>query len=233
MREWVVEVQQLTKKFPGAQALRGVELTVPRGVTVGLLGPNGSGKSTLMRILAGVQRPTAGEVRVLGRPPGRVTKERVAYVPEVEHLYPWMDVDEVLRFTAAMFDDFNADRTEELLIMTGLKREARVDDLSKGYRARLKLVLAMARDAELVLLDEPLSGIDLVSREKVLDGLLRGHRPGETTVVITTHLVREVEPLLDLVAFLKEGRVVLDGGAEDLRAEHGCSIEDMYREVFA
>lgn len=233
MSDWAVEAQQLTKRFPGAQALRGVDLAIPRGVTVGLLGPNGSGKSTLMRILAGVQRPTAGKVRVLGHPPGRVTKERVAYVPEVEHLYRWMDVNEALRFTAAMFDDFNPERAEELLALTGLEREARVGDLSKGYRARLKLVLAMARDAELVLLDEPLSGIDLVSREKVLDGLLRGHRPGETTMVITTHLVREVEPLLDRVAFLKEGRLVLEGEAESLRAERGRSIEDLYREVFA
>jgi len=231
--DWAVEAQQLTKRFPGAQALRGVDLAIPRGVTVGLLGPNGSGKSTLMRILAGVQRPTAGKVRVLGHPPGRVTKERVAYVPEVEHLYRWMDVNEALRFTAAMFDDFNPDRARELLALTALHPEARVGDLSKGYRARLKLVLAMARDAELVLLDEPLSGIDLVSREKVLDGLLRGHRPGETTVFITTHLVREVEPLLDRVAFLKEGRVVLEGEAESLRAERGCSVEDLYREVFA
>ncbi|MEW6457710.1 MAG: ABC transporter ATP-binding protein [Bacillota bacterium] len=233
MSDWAVEAQQLTKRFPGAQALRGVDLAIPRGVTVGLLGPNGSGKSTLMRILAGVQRPTAGKVRVLGHPPGRVTKERVAYVPEVEHLYRWMDVNEALRFTAAMFDDFNPDRARELLALTALHPEARVGDLSKGYRARLKLVLAMARDAELVLLDEPLSGIDLVSREKVLDGLLRGHRPGETTVFITTHLVREVEPLLDRVAFLKEGRVVLEGEAESLRAERGCSVEDLYREVFA
>ncbi len=233
MSEWALEVEQLAKKFPGVQALRGVDLTIPRGVTVGLLGPNGSGKSTLMRILAGVQRPSAGEVRVLGRRPGRETKERVAYVPEVEHLYPWMDVDEALRFTAAVFLDFNPDRAEEMLALAGLDREARIGDLSKGYRARLKLVLAMARDAELVLLDEPLSGIDLISREKVLDGFLRGHRPGETTVVITTHLVREVEPLLDRVAFLKEGRVVLDGEAEALRAKRGCSIEDLYREVFA
>jgi ABC-2 type transport system ATP-binding protein len=229
----VVEVQQLTKEFPGVQALRGVDLRIPRGVTVGLLGPNGSGKSTLIRILAGVQRPTAGEVRVLGRSPGRVTKERVAYVPEVEHLYPWMDVDEALRFTAAMFDDFNPERAEELLALTGLKREAWVGDLSRGYRVRLKLVLAMARDAELVLLDEPLSGIDLISRGKVLDGLLRGHRPGETTVIITTHMVCEVEPLLDRVAFLKEGRVVLEGEAETLRAERGCSIEGIFRGVFA
>lgn len=233
MSDWVVEVRQLTKRFPGAEALRGIDLTVPRGVTVGLLGPNGSGKSTLVRILAGVQRPTAGGARVLGRPPGRLTKERVAYVPEVDHLYPWMDVGEALRFTAAMYVDFNPGRAEELLALTGLGREALAGDLSKGYRARLKLVLAMARDAELVLLDEPLSGIDLVSREKVLDGLLRGHRPGETTVVITTHLVREVEPLLDRVAFLKEGRLALEGEAESLRAERGRSIEDVYREVFA
>jgi ABC-2 type transport system ATP-binding protein len=186
-----------------------------------------------MRILAGVQRPASGEVRVLGRRPGRETKERVAYVPEVEHLDPQMEVGETLRFTAAMFTDFNPERAGKLPALAGLKPKTRVGNLSKGYRARLKLVLAMVRDAELVLLDEPLSGIDLVSREKVLEGLLRGHRPGETTVLITTHQVREVEPLLDRVIFLKEGRVVLDGETESLRAEHGHSIEDLFREVFA
>ncbi|MBO8129741.1 MAG: ABC transporter ATP-binding protein [Peptococcaceae bacterium] len=226
-------VQHVTKRFGRTFALRDFSLAVPHGIVMGILGPNGSGKSTLMRILAGVQRPDWGRVEVLGQTPGACTKARVAFVPEIDHLYRWMDVREALDFTASFWDDFDYARAEELLAFTGLKRENRIADLSKGLKARLKLVIAMSRKADVVLLDEPLSGIDPVSRERVLQGIVQGYRPGEATVLITTHLVREVEPLLDRVAFMRDGELVLEGEVETLRRERGRSLEQIYREVLA
>jgi len=229
----MVEARGVGKRFGRVWALRDVSLTVPRGVICGLLGVNGAGKSTLLRILAGVQRPTEGEVRIGGHRPGRVTKARVAFAPESDHLYRWMDVQDALNFTATFFEDFNHDRARQLLRLMQLEPSSSISSLSRGFRARLKLVLALARDADLVLLDEPLSGIDPISRDRIVEGILRGYRPLRSTVLIATHLVGEVETMLDRVVFLHNGRVVLDEGAEALRAARGRSVEAIYREVLA
>lgn len=196
----VVEVRGLTKRFPGRWALRGVDLALDPGQVLGILGPNGSGKSTLLKVLAGVLRPTAGTVLVLGRRPGRETKGRVAHLPDVDHLYQGM---------------------------TG--RQA----LSRGLRARFKLALALARRAGLLLLDEPLAGIDVVSRGRILNAILAEYRLGEQAILLATHEIAEAEALFDRVAFLREGLVVLEGAAEELRARRGKSVEDIYREEFA
>lgn len=226
-----IEVRALCKRYGRTWALRGIDFRLEEGMVLGLLGPNGSGKSTLLRILAGVGRPTSGEVRVLGQAPGRATKARVAFVPEVEHIYRWMRVADALKFQEGFFADFRPARALELLEFMGLDQAAPVGSLSRGQRARLKLVLALARDARLVLLDEPFAGIDPPSRERILQGLLRAYRE-DRTMVIATHVVGEAEKLFDRVVFLSRGEVFLSGEAEELRQRHGKSIEQIFREGY-
>lgn len=229
----VVDARGVTRRFSGRWALRGIDLTLEPGQVMGLLGPNGSGKSTLIKILAGVQRPTAGDVLVLGRRPGRETKGRVAYLPDVDHLYRGMTGHEAIGFMAAFFPDFDEGRARSLLEPMGVPPEQPFGQLSRGLRARLKLVLTLARRAGLLLLDEPLSGIDVVSRGRILQAILAEYRLDEQAIILATHEIGEAEALFDRVVFLREGEVVLAGRAEDLRAERRKSIEDIYREEYA
>ncbi|MDN5347917.1 MAG: type transport system ATP-binding protein [Clostridia bacterium] len=227
----VVEAVNLSKRYGRTWALRGVNLVIEEGMVVGLLGPNGSGKSTFLRLLAGLSHPSGGEVKVLGERPGLATKKQVAFVPEIDHLYRWMRVRDTLDFQAGFYADFDPARGEELLTFMNLDPGARVYNLSKGQRARLKLMLALARQARLVLLDEPFSGIDPPSRERILQGILMAYRQ-DRTVIISTHLVGEVEKLFDQVVFLSQGEVFLAGEAESLRAERGKSIDEIFREEY-
>lgn len=229
----VIEVQELWKRYPHTWALQGVSFSVPRGRVVGILGENGSGKSTLFRILMGLARPTRGEVRIFGERPSWKTRARMAYLPEVDAFYRWMKIPELFRFAEAFYEGWDRDKAMELLTRVRLKPNVRIGELSRGQRARLKLVLAFAWPADLLLLDEPLSGIDPASRLDILDVLLREYRYGEQTILISTHLVRDVETFLDDVIFLKEGEIVLSGKADDLRARYEKSLEEIFREVYA
>lgn len=231
--EPVVEGRGMTKRYWRRWALRGVDLTLEPGQVLGLLGPNGSGKSTLIKILAGVLRPTAGEVKVLGRRPGRETKAQVAYLPDVDHLYRGMTGLEAAGFMAAFYPDFDPARAVNLLESMDVPPDQPFGQLSRGQRARVKLALTLARRADLILMDEPLSGIDVVSRSRILHAILAEYRLGEQAIILATHEIDEAEPLFDRVVFLREGQEVLTGAAEDLRAQRRKSIEDIYREVCA
>lgn len=225
--------RNVEKRFWRNQALAGVSFELPPGVIVGLVGTNGSGKSTLLKLAAGLLRPTRGEIRIFGHPPGRATKGRVAYVPEVDPLFPWMTVRETMRFTQAFFADWEPERAEELLDILELPESRRVGELSKGMRTRLRLLLALARSAPLVLLDEPLSGIDPPSRSRIVEGILATHRQGQRTMVLSTHDLKSAEPLFDRLLVLAAGRVRLDGDVEELRQERGQSIETIVEEALA
>jgi len=229
----VIEVQNVWKRYRNTWALRGVSLAVPRGRVVGILGENGAGKSTLFRLLVGLNRPTRGEVWVFGERPSWRTRQNLAYVPEVDALHRWMRIPELLRFASAFYPGWDMAKALDLVSRLRLRPEAKIGELSRGQRARLKLVLAFAWPAPLLLLDEPLSGIDPASRLDILDLLLREYRYGEQTILISTHLVRDVETFLDDVIFLKEGEVVLSGPADDLRDRFGKSLEEIFREVYA
>ncbi|NLM42374.1 MAG: ABC transporter ATP-binding protein [Firmicutes bacterium] len=231
--EAALVVRNLRKKYPKVEALKGISLTLPKGEIWGLLGPNGSGKSTLLKCVAGLVRPDGGEIAVLGAPPSRERKEQIAFVPEVEGLYRWMTVRQVLEFTAAFYSDWQQDSERELLEFMRLDPEAKVSSLSKGMRARLKLVLALARRAPLILLDEPFSGIDPSSRDRIVEGIIRQFKGEEQTMIISTHAVGDTEQLFDAVVFLHEGTIALRGNAEDLRTSRGKSINDLFKEVFA
>ena len=228
-----VEVRQLTKRFGNVWALRGMDLSLNAGRVLGLVGPNGAGKSTFIKILAGVQRPTAGQVMLTGLRPGLETKRHVAYLPEADHIYPAMTPQRAITFMSTFFEDFDDNRATRLFDALKVPSRQSYGGLSRGQRARFKLALTLARRASLLLLDEPLAGIDVVSRDRILSTILGEYRTENQAIILATHEIGEAEALFDEVLLLDEGKVALSGAADDLRAQRGQSIEGIYREVFA
>jgi len=229
----VVEMKALSKNYYKTRALDSVSLKIERGKIIGLLGPNGSGKSTMLKTIAGLVKPTAGEVLIEGRKPSVSTRERVSYLPELDYLYSWMTVKETLNFMAGFFKTWQEERAAGLLEFMDLKENVKVGNLSKGLRARLKLVISLARNVPLVLLDEPLSGIDPPSRTRILQSLVAQYRVGEQTIILSTHEVKESEPVFEEAIFLYRGTVKLFDSVENLRVRYGCSLQDMWEEVYA
>lgn len=228
-----VVFDRVTKSFGRLRAIDELSFTIREGAILGLLGPNGSGKSTMLKLIAGLYRPDSGLVTIDGEAPSPKTKAKIAYLPEIDYLYGWMSVQQTLEYVSAFYLDWDKARSEELVKFMGLELTARVSRLSKGMRARLKIVLAMSRSAPVVLLDEPLSGIDPTSRSRVLRAIVSEFRAESQTIVMSTHDVVESEALFDDVLFLKDGRVALTGEAESLREHRGKSIQELFEEVFA
>ena len=229
---YVVEFENVTKRYPGVEALKNFSITLEQGRILGLLGPNGSGKTTFMKLVLGFLRPQRGKVTVFGMKPCWVIRERIAYVSELDTLYSWMRVYEIMQFTSKFYRDWDKSKQGELIELMDLDLHKKISTLSKGMRTRLRIALALSRKADLVLFDDPFSGIDLLSREKIQDALIRTYRYKEQSVIISTHIVKEAEPLFDEVAFLNEGKLVLQGNADDLRAKHKKTITDLYKEIF-
>ena len=229
----MIEVKNLWKRYPGVTALGGVSLSVARGRVMGVLGENGSGKSTLFKILAGVARASEGSVSVSGRPVGVETRRITAYLPEVNPFYDWMGVIEQLEFLAAFFPGWDMEKSRRLLALMNVDGHRKIGSLSDGQRARLKVAAAFSWPSELVLMDEPLGRIDPPSRRRILETLLSEFRFGEQTILISTHLVAEVEELIEEVAFLRGGEVAVSGDVEELREIRGMSLDDIFEEVVA
>lgn len=227
----VLECVELCKSYGGGFALEGLTLGLEEGRVLGLLGPNGSGKTTLIKLIAGLIRPERGAVRVCGEAPGRGTKALVSYMPERQDLPDWMRLHRLLDYFADFFADFDRAAAEEHLRRLGLDTRARVRQLSKGERQKARLALAMSRAARLYLLDEPFGGVDPAARDYILETILAGRAPG-AAVLISTHMIAELEPALDDAAFLGGGRLVMAGPAEQLRRERGMSLDALFREVF-
>ncbi|MDI6850701.1 MAG: ABC transporter ATP-binding protein [bacterium] len=228
----VIKVANLYKKYGSVVALQNITLEVKRGEIVGICGPNGSGKSTFLRILSGIVKPTSGYMEVLGGIVGKSTRKNIAYVSENDTFYKWMRIGELLSFLKTFYPDLNVEVAKELLKNENLELNKKVGELSKGNRQRLKVIMAISRSPEIILLDEPFSGIDMLSRDRILD-LLKGFLiGGERTALISTHFVEGLEEIFSRVIFFKEGDVVLDENCEKLREKYGKSVKAMYFEVF-
>jgi len=229
--EQILKTSQLSKYFYQKKALDKIDLTIEMGRIYGMLGPNGGGKSTFLKIAAGLLKPSQGEIIIDNKKPGVYTKSIVSYLPETNHLYKWMKVKDALNFFKDLYADFNIERAKESLKFMELEEEEKITSLSKGMMGRLKLTLILSRKAKLYLLDEPLNGIDPISREKIITSILDSYNE-KSTMLICSHLIYYIEKLLDYVFFLSEGRIILAGDAEDLRNKRGISIDKLFQEVF-
>ncbi len=223
----LASLNHATKRYGRTEGVRDLTVDFPPGEVVGILGLNGSGKSTLLKLLAGLLFPTTGEVNVLGGA-ARGQRARVVYLGETDALWSWMTPDDASTFMEGLYDDFDPSRYRELLASLAVPRR-RTKAMSKGERGRLRLAMALARNARLYLLDEPLGGIDLLSREKILESIVREWHTDET-ILLSTHEVAEAEGLFERVLYLREGRIALDATAEALR-ERGRGVVQTYREV--
>ena len=229
--EQILKVTQLSKYFYQKKALDKVDINIEKGKIYGILGPNGGGKSTFLKIAAGLLKPSQGEITIDNERPGVYTKSIVSYLPETNYLYKWMKIKDALSFFKDLYTDFDTERARESLKFMELEEEEKVTSLSKGMMGRLKLTLVLSRKAKLYLLDEPLNGIDPISREKIITSILDSYSE-KTSILICSHLIYYIEKLLDYVFFLSEGRIILSGDAEELRNKRRMSIDKLFQEVF-
>lgn len=224
-------INELTKKYYNKIALRNVSLNFEQGKIYGLLGPNGSGKTTLMKVVAGLHKQTSGHVLINDQVLSYKTKSYVSYMPTENYLYSSFKVVDILKFYKDMYKDFRYDYALNLLNDINVKLDYKVSNLSSGETAKLKTVIALSRDTDIYLLDEPLNGVDVLARDTIMDIIAKSY--GENKIIIiSTHLVSEIEKVLDTVVFLKEGVVELFFDAEELRQERQMSVEGIYKEVF-
>src|SRR6056297_504776 len=231
MTESTVKVSNLTKKYPSALALDKISVEFPKGQITGLIGPNGSGKSTLLKIISGLVVGESGQAEVVNQEEKRLM-DHIAFLPELNHLYDWMTIDQAIKFFDKQYKDFSIQKAEELVEFMNLKFDQKIKTLSKGMVGRLKLILVLARNAPLLILDEPLAGIDPNSRARILESLISEYEADFQSIIISTHEVVEAERFFDHVVFLEEGKVLLKGNTDDLRAERNKSVQELVREVF-
>ncbi len=229
----LVEIHNLKKSYDKRkEALHDLTLTLPRGRIVGLLGPNGSGKTTLIKLLNGLLVPDGGEILIDGEKPGPSTKAKVSYLPERTYLKNGATIRELLSYFQDFYEDFRTDRAKEMLAALRIEENARIRALSKGTREKVQLILVMSRDASLYILDEPIAGVDPAARDYILRTIITNYNEN-ATVLISTHLITDIENILDEVIFMKEGRLLLQTSVEEIREEKGKSVDAYFREVFA
>jgi ABC-2 type transport system ATP-binding protein len=226
------ECKNLTKNYGQPNhALDQVNLALEEGRIVGLLGPNGSGKTTMLKMANGLIRPTGGEILLDGLAPGSETKEFVSYLPDAEYLPDWMNVRGLLDMYEDFFQDFDRDKAADMLSQLAIEGTARLKTLSKGNKEKVQLVLAMSRKAKIYLLDEPIGGVDPAARDFILETILKNYSEN-ALVVISTHLIADVERVLDEAVFLNRGRCVCHRGVDEIRETEGKSVDEYFREVF-
>lgn len=227
----VLECKALGKSFGNIAALSGIDLTLERGKIIGLLGHNGSGKTTLIKLINGLLVPTAGTLRISGREPGVETKKIVSYLPEKTYLADWMRVSQAVDFFADFYADFDRKRAGEMLERLGVPADRQLKTLSKGTKEKVQLILVMSRRAELYCLDEPIGGVDPAARDYILNTIITNYDEG-ATVLISTHLIADIEKVLDEVVFIKQGKVAMQASVDDIRSREGKSVDALFREVF-
>lgn len=227
----ILECKGLTKKFGSKIALNNVNLTLGRGQIIGLLGPNGSGKSTLIKLANELLTPTSGEILVSGKNPGIETKKIVSYLPEKTYLNDWMRVHEIIELFKDFYEDFKPEKAYDMLRSLNINANDRLKTMSKGTKEKVQLILVMSREAELYLLDEPIGGVDPAARDYILKTILSNYNENGT-VVISTHLISEIENILDYVVFINQGQVALTASVDEIRSEKGKSVDALFREVF-
>ncbi len=228
----LLRCEKLVKKYnSSAFALKGIDLSLESGNIVGLLGPNGSGKTTLIKLINGLLTPTDGTITIDGKAPGVETKKIVSYLPDNSYLNSWMTIEQIIEYFMDFYEDFRPELAFEMLNRLSIRPKTRLKTLSKGNKEKVCLILTMSRNAKLYVLDEPIAGVDPAARDYVISTIINNYNP-ESTVLISTHLISDIEEILDRVLFLKEGHIVLDKSVDEIREEHQKSVDELFREVF-
>lgn len=227
----ILECQRLTKKYGSFFALSELTLSLDRGQIVGLLGPNGSGKTTLIKLANGLLNPTDGHIMINGLAPGTESKKIVSYLPDRSFFSEHMKVKEIISYYTDFYDNFSTDRASKMLDTLEIDINSRFSALSKGTKEKVQLVIVMSRDADLYILDEPIGGVDPAARDYILQTILTNYNEN-ATVLISTHLISDIENVLDRVIFLRNGQLALNETVDDIRLKYGKSVDALFREVF-
>lgn len=231
MGENILECRNLVKSYGNKLALEGIDLSMKRVRIVGLLGPNGSGKSTLIKLANGLLTPTSGELLINGNKPGIETKKIVSYLPERTYLADWMKVSDIINFFKDFYEDFNVEKAYDMLSKLNINANDKLKTMSKGTKEKVQLILVMSREAELYFLDEPIAGVDPAARDYILNTIISNYNEN-ATVVISTHLISDIEQILDDVIFISYGKIYLSKSVDEIREEEGKSVDALFREVF-
>ncbi len=227
----LLRCDRVTKTFGTTTALNNVSFTLDSGKIVGLLGPNGSGKTTLIKLINGLLTPNSGNILIEGDLPGPTTKTKVAYLPDNIYLNSWMTVKQIVEYFADFYEDFLPERAYEMLERLDISPKCRLKTLSKGNKEKVCLILVMSRQAKLYVLDEPIAGVDPAARDYVISTIINNYNP-EATVLISTHLIADIEQVLDEVLFIRNGELLLQKTVDEIREENGMSVDGLFREVF-
>ena len=227
----LLECIHLSKEFDNKNILNDINFKIPRGKIVGLLGKNGTGKSTLIKLINDLLTPTSGDVLINGKTPGVESKKIISYLPERTYLDKGMFVKDVVKFFEEFYEDFDSDKAYELLAKLELDKDMKLTKMSKGMQEKVQLILVMSRKADLYILDEPLGGVDPATRDYILDTILSNFNEG-ASVIISTHLIADIERILDEVIFIDKGKIVLTGSADEIRKKEKTSIDEVFRRMF-
>lgn len=231
MENTIIKLENVVKRYGKKEALKGVNLDIPKGKIVGLLGPNGSGKSTMIKLLNGLLQPDEGNIEIAGMKPSIETKKIVSYLPERTYLSEWMKMKDLLKFFSDFYEDFDLEKAEEMIEALNINIDEKIKDMSKGTKEKVQLILVMSRNADVYILDEPIGGVDPAARSFIMRTILQNFSE-ESTLIIATHLISEIENICDEIIFLSYGEIKLQGNVDEIREEKGKSIDALFREEF-
>ena len=231
MNEYILQCNELTKKFGSKTALSKIDIKLKRGKITGLLGPNGSGKTTLIKLANGLLHPDGGEILIDGKTPGAESKAIVSYLPEKTYLNDYMTVKEIIQFFCDFYSDFDKSRALDMLARLGINENDKLKTMSKGTKEKVQLILVMSRRAQIYFLDEPIAGVDPAARDYILETIITNYDEN-AAIVISTHLIADVEKVLDEVIFLKYGEIAMHKSVDEIREDEGKSVDMLFREVF-
>ena len=229
--EQLLNCQNLTKRYGYKTALDNIDLSLERGRIIGLLGPNGSGKTTLIKLINGLLAPSSGSIAINGFAPGPETKKIVSYLPERTYFNSWMKVTDILNFFCDFYEDFDRNRAADMLRRLGIDENERLGAMSNGTKEKVQLIMVMSRDAQLYCLDEPIGGVDPAARDYILQTIITNYNE-HASVLISTHLIADIENVLDDVIFIQNGHIRLHASVDEIREQEGKSVDALFREVF-
>lgn len=228
---YLLEFSNITKKYGSKVALDNVSFNLEPGKIIGLLGPNGSGKSTILKLVNGLLQPTEGEIKIMGNPPGIMSKSIISYLPERTYLNEWMKISDLINFFADFYIDFDINKANDMVIALKLDPNHKLKTLSKGNKEKVQLILVMSRKAKLYLLDEPIGGVDPATRDFILDTIISNYL-SDATLMISTHLISDIERIFDEVILINQGTIYKHDSVDNIRQQTGKSVDQLFREVF-